>query len=133
MKIDFTEELLDSKFKPIMVTDKDHDGEFALTFGYAADIGLNSTNPKKEMSGTDKVKRFRLAERINLSVNGASKGDCILDLKEMALVEEAIGEIYNIPVSGAVARIIERLNAEKPGPELVDKPKDLTKGQKGKL
>lgn len=83
MKIDLSTVICDLDGKPIKAADaKD------FTVGMCACNALLTPDAKDETSGEDKVKRFRLAERVY------EGGEQDLSVEDIALLKQLIGKIY---------------------------------------
>jgi hypothetical protein len=96
VKIKFSAPILDMEKNPVKEGDKD------VTLGSVSCTALLATYPdEKELSGDDKVKRFRLAEA------AVAGGEQEVKVEDAALLKKLIAKAYAPLVVGRAYDIIE--------------------------
>jgi len=114
-KIDFNETLKDLKGKVITQPTFDDDGEVNgkedMNLGMVAiDCLMGLDEGDKNMKGTDKYKRHKLATRINAS----QEDEELLELKaeDIAKIKKLIGKRYTPRIVGPAYDLIENVSDE---------------------
>lgn len=95
MRVNFNKPILDLDGNPFIQAEK------PVTIAYASKEALLAIYPKEEISADEKVRRFKLAEKIY-----SSSGDCEISLEEAVLIKKLVGIAYGANV---VARVYEAL------------------------
>lgn len=108
MKIDFSKPMLALSAKAIKVTDLEGEPEFTIR-----DVATNAltaeTQDNTKLDGKEKIKRFRLAERIY-----GCKEPIKLSAEDIVLVKEQINKIYGITVTTRAWDILDGNDEEVP-------------------
>ena len=106
MKIDFSKPMLALSAKTIKVSDLPGEPEFTIR-----DVATNAltaeTQENTKLDGKEKIKRFRLAERIF-----GCKEPIKLDAEEIVLVKNEISKIYGITVTTRAWDILDGTDEE---------------------
>lgn len=115
MKIDFTQKIKSLKGEdlpsgPDTVDPKDDKKKIkapALTLGDVCCNALLGTYDKEKIDGTEKLKRYRFADRLY-----GAKEMISLDSKEITLLKDLVALAYSVLVSGQAWEMLESGEAE---------------------
>ena len=104
--IDFNQEILDLNDKPIK------DGENALRLGDVCCSALLANMPSEQIDGTQKLKRFNLARKIQGDKNEDEFAVMRLNSTQKTQILELVAKVYTTVVYGRVYEALEGPAAE---------------------
>lgn len=110
MKVDLSGNMLDLNKQPVMRTKENGEktDEPVPVKVIITNALLAAFEDERELSGEDKYKRFKLADRIN-----SAEGEVEISGEELALVKKMVGKGYNVLAVGHIYNLLESLESKK--------------------